>query len=237
MAQTSQHSGNQPSHGYDPHMRLKIISQLDEIAVCRKLVELGAKPPIIECITSLPKQKIRNIYQAITGAPNKPGPNKKVNSYFKTPILEAQSTLFLKLFTQLHDNPSSHPLFSNYPIIEAYEAFNRTCVTANTNVLIDVNQAYDLTVYMRTKDIEFHQCTRCGGDYLQRTLNSISDESDRVPDFKAQCPFCTYLANSYCSCGNRLTRNRRKYAICGNCEKIRAKSQSMGSTDGYALCI
>lgn len=141
--------------------RVDLIAQMGELALAKRMIELGARMQVLESELTLSKPALLNLYRSIKGeSPKKGQVPFLVNYYFEWQVF-SNASLFLNIFHKLEF--ISPKLSVAELLIKAYESYYSMVTASGQEPKLTFTRAWRLYKFEQVSMIVLKTCPACKG--------------------------------------------------------------------------
>lgn len=151
--------------------------EIKKLNLAREMLELGARIPMLEAETGLPRYKLSNLSREMHGDASPRGIIPFKHTWFRNWLNNIESSLFHNLYKnycELGEEPQQ-------ALLKAYRLFQRQMELEGREPKLSFSRAWTLEKLMSQKKIQEAPCKSCSGIFV------VADY--RIPK-NFHCPIC-----------------------------------------------
>ncbi len=140
-----------------------LLNEMHDTQLAIELIELGARPQVLECETSLSRERLLKLYKEVKGVSPPKGMLPFSTDWFLTWLPNVHSSLFVNIYTYLtkhSDCAGIEAVLKSYRLYQEYIQANRI------DAVLSFTRAWTLIRFFETRMLETAVCKECGGHFV-----------------------------------------------------------------------
>ena len=149
-----------------------IVGESRDIRRAIELIGLGARLQVLECETTLSRERLLRLYKEVQGKSPPKGMLPFSTDWFMTWQPNVHASLFVNIYRFLDKTSELDEIDA---IIKAYQLYLEQAKTHGLPVVLSVTRAWRLVKFFDAGMLTTAPCTKCGGHFVAHSMELYDD--------------------------------------------------------------
>lgn len=143
--------------------RKSLLSEVRETQLAIELIEVGARPQVLESETSLSRERLLKLYKEVKGISPPKGMLPFSTDWFLTWLPNVHSSLFINIFRYLTKNSDCSGIEA---ILKSYRLYQEYLYNNQIEEVLSFTRAWTLVRFFDSHMLKTAPCSQCGGHFI-----------------------------------------------------------------------
>jgi flagellar transcriptional activator FlhC len=144
-------------------MSKSLVNEMRDTQLAVELIELGARPQVLEAETSLSRERILKLYKEVKGVSPPKGMLPFSADWFLTWMPNVHASLFINIHRYLGRNSADDRVTL---LIKSYRLYREYLDTHQIDEVLSLTRAWTLVRFFEHAMLATSTCTECGGHFV-----------------------------------------------------------------------
>jgi len=140
-----------------------LLNEMRDTQLAIELIELGARPQVLECETSLSRERLLKLYKEVKGVSPPKGMLPFSTDWFLTWLPNVHASLFVNIHRYLTKNSDATGIEA---LLKSYRLYQEYVHTNQIEPVLSFTRAWTLNRFFESKMLETAVCKACGGHFV-----------------------------------------------------------------------
>lgn len=140
-----------------------LLNEMRDTQLAIELIELGARPQVLECETSLSRERLLKLYKEVKGVSPPKGMLPFSTDWFLTWLPNVHASLFINIQRYISQNSDCGGIEC---ILKSYRLYQEYLLTHNIEAVLSFTRAWTLNRFFESNMLETAVCQECGGHFV-----------------------------------------------------------------------
>ncbi len=140
-----------------------LLNEMRDTQLAIELIELGARPQVLECETSLSRERLLKLYKEVKGVSPPKGMLPFSTDWFLTWLPNVHASLFVNIHRYLTRNSDASGIEA---LLKSYRLYQEYIQTNQIEPVLSFTRAWTLNRFFESRMLETAVCTCCGGNFV-----------------------------------------------------------------------
>lgn len=144
-------------------MSKSLVNEMHDTQLAISLIELGARPQVLEAETTLSRERILKLYKEVKGVSPPKGMLPFSADWFLTWMPNVHASLFITIHRYLARNSETSGVSL---LLKSYQLYKEYTDTHQIEEVLSFTRAWTLVRFFDHKMLTTSACTECGGHFV-----------------------------------------------------------------------
>ncbi len=140
-----------------------LLNEMRDTQLAIELIELGARPQVLECETSLSRERLLKLYKEVKGVSPPKGMLPFSTDWFLTWLPNVHASLFVNIHRYLTKNSEVAGIEA---VLKSYRLYQEYVHTNQIEPVLSFTRAWTLNRFFENRMLETAACKCCGGNFV-----------------------------------------------------------------------
>ncbi|MFN3716127.1 MAG: flagellar transcriptional regulator FlhC [Thiobacillus sp.] len=140
-----------------------LLNEMRDTQLAIELIELGARPQVLECETSLSRERLLKLYKEVKGVSPPKGMLPFSTDWFLTWLPNVHASLFVNIHRYLTKNSEASGIEA---LLKSYRLYQEYVHTNQIEPVLSFTRAWTLNRFFESRMLETAVCKTCGGHFV-----------------------------------------------------------------------
>lgn len=141
-----------------------LVNEMHDTQLAIELIELGARPQVLEAETSLSRERLLKLYKEVKGVSPPKGMLPFSTDWFLTWLPNIHSSLYINIYRYLTRNNAG--ISGIEAQLKAYRLYQEYLTTNEIDEVLSFTRAWTLVRFFDSKMLDTAVCSECGGHFV-----------------------------------------------------------------------
>ncbi len=140
-----------------------LLNEMRDTQLAIELIELGARPQVLESETTLSRERLLKLYKEVKGVSPPKGMLPFSTDWFLTWLPNVHSSLFINIRRYITKNSDCTGIEA---VLKSYRLYQEFLHTNQVDEVLSFTRAWTLNRFFENRMLETTVCTGCGGHFV-----------------------------------------------------------------------
>jgi flagellar transcriptional activator FlhC len=140
-----------------------LLNEMRDTQLAIELIELGARPQVLECETSLSRERLLKLYKEVKGVSPPKGMLPFSTDWFLTWLPNVHASLFVNIHRYLTRNSEATGIEA---LLKSYRLYQEYVHTNQIEPVLSFTRAWTLNRFFDSRMLQTAVCKHCGGHFV-----------------------------------------------------------------------
>lgn len=143
-----------------------VVTEAQEIRTAITLIELGARPQLLQEETTLSRERLLRLYREVKGE----SPPKGMLPYSTDWFMSWSPNIHSSLFMDIHQFLLAHTRLTGVEaLVKSYRLYLEQISIGGEEAVLSITRAWFLIRFFEAGLLQLTECTECGGQFVAHT--------------------------------------------------------------------
>lgn len=140
-----------------------LLTEMRDTQLAIELIELGARPQVLESETTLSRERLLKLYKEVKGVSPPKGMLPFSTDWFLTWLPNVHSSLFVNIHRYITKNSECSGIEA---VLKSYRLYQEYLHTNQIEAVLSFTRAWTLNRFFESRMLETATCSGCGGHFV-----------------------------------------------------------------------
>ena len=140
-----------------------LLTEMRDTQLAIELIELGARPQVLESETTLSRERLLKLYKEVKGVSPPKGMLPFSTDWFLTWLPNVHSSLFVNIHRYITKNSDCSGIEA---VLKSYRLYQEYLHTNQIEEVLSFTRAWTLNRFFESRMLETAVCSGCGGHFV-----------------------------------------------------------------------
>ncbi len=140
-----------------------LLTEMRDTQLAIELIELGARPQVLESETTLSRERLLKLYKEVKGVSPPKGMLPFSTDWFLTWLPNVHSSLFVNIHRYITKNSDCSGIEA---VLKSYRLYQEYLHTNQIEAVLSFTRAWTLNRFFDSRMLDTAVCSECGGHFV-----------------------------------------------------------------------
>jgi flagellar transcriptional activator FlhC len=144
-------------------MSKSLLNELNETRLAVELIELGARPQVLEAETNLSRERLLRLYKEVKGVSPPKGMLPFSTDWFLTWLPNVHASMFINIYRYITHNSDCRGIEA---VLKSYRLYQEHLQNNAIEEVLSFTRAWTLHRFFESRMLQTSVCKVCGGHFV-----------------------------------------------------------------------